>query len=74
MIDEFINEFLVRENENLKLFRMDIMFCLDDRLQCSKEHSKLCFECLITVFCASKQLAPAEGWKKLPKSVFYDIN
>ena len=50
---------------------MDVIFCLEDRLWCSKEHSKLCFECLITVFGASKQLAPAEGWKKLPKLAFW---
>jgi hypothetical protein len=66
----FINEFLVRKKESIKLSKMVIMVCPDDRFWCSKEHSKLCFECLITVFCASKQLALAEGWKKLPKSVF----
>jgi hypothetical protein len=70
----FVNEFLVRKKESLRLLTMDLIFCPEDRLWCSKEHSKLCFECLITVFCASKQLALAEGWKKLPKSAFFDIN
>lgn len=60
-------------DKSIKLSKMVIMVCPDDRLWCSKEHSKLCFECLITVFCASKQLAPAEGWKKLPKSAFFII-
>lgn len=45
-----------------------------DIIKCSKEHSKLCFECLITVFCASKQLAPAEGWKKTSEVSFFELN
>lgn len=57
-------------DKSIKLFHMDKVVCPDDSFWCSKEHSKLCFECLITVFCASKQLALAEGLKKLPKSVF----
>jgi len=70
MTCEFFNEFLVRKNESVRLFRMDVIFCPEDKLWCSKEHSKLCFECLITVFVPQNNLLLQRAGKNFRSQFF----